>query len=229
MDDDYSSKIDYVSSNKESGRRRITEFMPTSRLDAFADAVLAIVITILVLELPVPGVEENILTALLEEWPSFLAYLISFAFIGGIWISHASISRLTRRENNISYRLNLVMLFFVSLLPFSTSLMATHIDNPDSQTAVVIYGVNLLLASVMLSAIMRNISRTPELIVDGVAEDELLEMERERRLGIIVMCFGVILALFLPTIAAGIYVIAGFYFLVQPFIYGLVKRRKSKT
>ena len=63
--------------------------LPKGRLDAFADGVFAIAITLLVLDLSIPEVSEDIIPALMQEWPDFLAYLISFAFIGSVSITHS--------------------------------------------------------------------------------------------------------------------------------------------
>jgi hypothetical protein len=84
------SRVDEIT--KRPGRNRLFDFLPTDRLNAFADGVFAIVITLLVLELPVPEATEDLLWALLAGWPDFLAYVISFAFIGGFWITHSSVS-----------------------------------------------------------------------------------------------------------------------------------------
>ncbi|MDD1707725.1 MAG: DUF1211 domain-containing protein, partial [Methanoregulaceae archaeon] len=89
------------------------KFLPKGRLDAFADGVFAIVITLLVLDLVVPEGSVHIISALLQEWPVFLAYLISFAYIGSAWISHSSVTSLMKQETPHSYRLTLLMLFFV--------------------------------------------------------------------------------------------------------------------
>jgi len=131
-------------------RDHLIDFLPSDQLSAFADGVFAIVITLLVLELPVPEATEGLLWALLEEWPDFLAYIISFVFIGGLWITHSSITQMTEHEDGVTYRMTLVMLFFVSLLPFSTSLMAKHLAGPGSHLSVLIYGLNLLIAPIML-------------------------------------------------------------------------------
>ncbi|MGV9950265.1 TMEM175 family protein, partial [Rhodococcus aetherivorans] len=68
--------------------------MPTTRLDAFSDGVFAIVITLLVLELDVPDSAARLLEDLRAEWPSFLGYLVSFAFIGGVWVARSNLTRL---------------------------------------------------------------------------------------------------------------------------------------
>ena len=84
--------------------------------------VFAIVITLLVSICDVPEGSTDIIAGLQQEWFVFLADLINFAFIGSLWISHSSVTRLMKQETTHSYRLTLLMLFFVSLLPFTTKL-----------------------------------------------------------------------------------------------------------
>jgi len=207
-------------STQRSGKNRLTGFLPADRLRAFADGVFAIVITLLVLELPVPEVAEGLLWALLEDWPYFLAYVISFVFIGGFWITHSAITRMTKQEDGVTFRMTLVMLFFVSLLPFSTSLMATHFIGPGSQLSVLIYGLNLLLASFMLDRIMLYLARRPELLVEDLADEDLRVMEHQRRYGIILGVIGVLFALFLPAVAIAIYTVVALYFIIRPLFFG---------
>ncbi len=129
----------------------IMDYLPKGRLDAFADGVFAIVITLLVLDLAVPEGSTDIVAGLLQEWFVFLAYLISFAFIGSLWISHSSVTRLMKQETTHSYRLTLLMLFFVSLLPFTTKLMATYLGHPPDVPEL-IYGLDIMSATRTLNA-----------------------------------------------------------------------------
>jgi uncharacterized membrane protein len=98
-----------------------------ARFDAFSDGVFAIVITLLVLELHVPTGRQHLASVLGEEWPRYLGYFVSFAFIGGIWIAHSTVSHFIRAVDATLMRLNLVLLLFVSLLPFTTGILATHL------------------------------------------------------------------------------------------------------
>jgi len=200
-----------------SHRTRLIGILPADRLTAFADGVFAIAITLLVLELPVPQVTEDLLSALLKEWPSILAYIISFAFIGGFWIAHTAITRLTEREDGVTFRLTLVMLFFVSLMPFSTKLMATHLNGPSANISVLVYGLDLLITSFMLERIMHYLTRRPDLLVDSQAEEELRVMtQQRRRFGIVMGLIGVLLALVLPAVAVAIYTFVAVYFILRP-------------
>jgi uncharacterized membrane protein len=117
-----------------------------NRLEALSDGVFAIVMTILVLELSIPlvtGTSANteLRRRLLEMWPQFLAYGVSFLVLGVIWINHHLMFHHIKRV-----WLNIITLMFVALVPFSTSLLGEY---GETQTAVVVYGVNILLTLIM--------------------------------------------------------------------------------
>jgi len=119
--------------------------MPTSRLEAFSDGVLAIIITIMVLELRVP---EGPTLADLRHAAGLglLTYVLSFVYVGIYWSNHHHLFRLVDRVDGLVLWTNLMLLFFLSLYPFTTAWMdQTRLEH---QTPVVVYGVNLLLAAV---------------------------------------------------------------------------------
>ena len=194
------------------------DYHPLDRFNAFSDGVFAIVITLLVLELPVPPAGVMVPQALAESWPDFLGYFISFAFVGGIWLSHAGLTKSMKRGDALSFRLNLVMLLFVSLLPFATKVMVTHMKGPDARLAVALYGVNLLVASAMITALMLYAARDRHLVVDDVADEKLRRAYRQRRAYLIVSAVAVIVALVAPIVAVGIYIIVAAMFIIQPLI-----------
>jgi uncharacterized membrane protein len=201
--------------------------LPKGRLEAFSDGVLAIVITIIVLELEVPERAEgsDLARALVDEWRSFAAYLISFVFVGGFWISHASATRLVGRVDGIFMRLNLVALFFVSFLPFTTSVMATHLDGEGEHVAVALYGVNLLVASLVLSALISYAATAPGVASDGVADHELVAAVRGRRLLVAVQAAATALAVLLPALAVGVYLAVSLGFIAGPLFQARRPRR----
>lgn len=128
------------------------------RLEAFSDGVFAIAITILVLELSVPaGSEDDLLGAILDAWPSYMAYLVSFTTIGIVWVKHTVITELLRDTDAALMRLNLVLLLLVSFLPFPTTLIAEYLEAPDDaeRVAVVFYGLVLLAISLTLAVMWR--------------------------------------------------------------------------
>jgi uncharacterized membrane protein len=117
--------------------------MTTTRLEAFSDAVIAIIITILVLELKVPHEAE--LAALRELMPVFLSYVLSFVYLGIYWNNHHHMLVLTEHVDGRILWANLHLLFWLSLVPFSTGWMG---ENDFAAVPTAVYGVNLLLAAV---------------------------------------------------------------------------------
>lgn len=189
--------------------------LPTSRLEAFSDGVFAIAITLLVLELDVPEGVDGLLDDLGEQWPSYLGYLVSFAFIGGVWVAHATLTRFTKAADQVLMGLNLVLLLLVSFLPFTTSLLATHLADDGEHVAVVIFGINLTLASVMVNVIFGHVARTPGLAIDG-ADEQLRAFDRHRRIVVFVMAVATLLGLVLPGAAVVIYLGISLLLLVEP-------------
>ena len=192
------------------------DYQPLDRFNAFSDGVFAIVITLLVLDLPVPPVTAPVLPAFAESWQDFLGYAISFAFVGGIWLSHAGLTKYMKRGDAVTFRLNLLLLLFVSLLPFSTRLMVTHIEAADASAAVAIYGANLFVASGLVTALLYYAERNRHLVVGDVADDRVKRAYRQRRAYMLVTALAIIVALVAPVVAAGIYIVVAVAFLIQP-------------
>ncbi|MGB0981986.1 MAG: TMEM175 family protein [Winogradskyella sp.] len=117
--------------------------MKTSRLEAFSDGVLAIIITIMVLELSVPrGVNVE---ALLAKTPLFLSYIFSFIYIGIYWNNHHHLFQITEYVNGKILWANLHLLFWLSLIPFTTAWIG---ENYIAQLPIIAYGVVLLCCAV---------------------------------------------------------------------------------
>ena len=211
----------------ETGGRlaRGPDVLPLDRFNAFTDGVFAIAITLLVLELSIPAVGARLLPALTEQWHEFLGYLISFVFIGGIWVSHAAMTKLMRQADTLAYGIDLLMLLFVGVLPFSTNLMVTHLSGPDVEAAVVIYGINVLMASLCLSLLMFYIASERSLVIDGVADETLEAKVRQRWIIIALNVAAIALALVAPLAAVGVYLIMTFLALALPLIH-LRRRRR---
>lgn len=130
--------------------------MDRSRLEAFSDGVFAVAITLLALDLAVAGPEGpgHLIDQLYGKWPSFLAYLISFFMIGIIWVNHHALVRQIAKADRTLLFLNLVLLLFVVLIPFSTAIVADYFSQHDwdTQVAMMIYGGVFLGMSIGFSA-----------------------------------------------------------------------------
>lgn len=129
--------------------------MRTSRLEAFSDGVLAIIITIMVLELRIP--EGHDLSALLHTTGvGLLTYLLSFVYVGIYWNNHHHMFHLVKRVSGAVLWANLGLLFCLSLFPFTTAWMD---ESRFARTPVVIYGLNLFAAAIAYFVLQRVIMR----------------------------------------------------------------------
>jgi uncharacterized membrane protein len=185
------------------GRRRRTETHTKGRLEAFSDGVFAIAITILVLVLSVPaGSEDDLLRAIIDQWPSYMAYLVSFTTIGIVWVKHSVITEMLRVTDAAFLRLNLALLLLVSFLPFPTKLIAEYLEASAGaeRVAVVFYGAVLLLISLLLSALWRYA------IEAGLVDTELAPEDRAEITSMLTPSLAfyagmIVLGLFAPKLA----------------------------
>ena len=126
--------------------------MGKTRLEAFSDGVLAIIITIMVLEMKVPHGET--LGALWPVLPVFLSYVLSFVYVGIYWNNHHHMLHLVRRVSGGILWANLHLLFWLSLLPFATGWMG---ENHFAAVPSALYGVVLLMAAIAYWILQRTI------------------------------------------------------------------------
>ena len=205
--------------------------LPTTRVEAFSDGVFAIAITLLVLELHVPTAQASLVKGLEHEWSRYLGYFVSFAFIGGVWIAHSSMTRFMKAADLALMRLNLMLLLFVSFLPFTTAIVATHLFASSfifthhatsgaslvaERVAVVIFGLNLTLADLMVYLAIRHAGRSPDLAADDMAEGELQAFAGERRTALLLQAAAAVVGAFLPAIAVVFYLAVSVLYVVEP-------------
>ena len=195
-------------------------------MEAFSDGVFAIAITLLVLEIAVPaGSEDDLLRAVIDQWPSYLSYLVSFSTIGAIWLKHTVITDYLATATSVLIRLNLLLLMVVSFLPYPTRLLAEHIRTDEAErVATTIYGINLLLASALVGVLWRYAIR--ERLVRPDATDDDVAMLGKRLVpslgGYVVM---IAIGLLVPVLAVLGYLAIAIY-IVVPF--HAIRRRVSK-
>jgi uncharacterized membrane protein len=150
-----------------------------NRLEAFSDGVFAIAITLLVLEIAVPVIQEtsssgDALRGIGHEWQVYLAYFISFMTIGAVWIEHSALVDALDHIDGVFMRLNLVLLLFVAFLPFPTRMMSEWEGVMAAErVAVVFYGIVLLVMVLMLIVLGRHAER------EGLFGDDLADERKE--------------------------------------------------
>ncbi|MEO7145277.1 MAG: TMEM175 family protein [Bryobacteraceae bacterium] len=128
----------------------------TGRIEAFSDGVFAVAVTLLVfnIKLPEQVAAGQLGRMLLSQWPSFAAYVVSFITVGIFWANHHYMFHYIERSNHLLGMINVLFLMCISFLPFSTSLMASFIRNPNEQrTAVLIYVGTFLACALLFGAV----------------------------------------------------------------------------
>jgi uncharacterized membrane protein len=128
----------------------------TGRLETFADGVFAIAITLLVLAIRLPGPDDPLAPALLQQWPEFAAYIVSFLTIGIMWVQHHRLFTLIRRSNPTFAMINVIFLMFIAFVPYPTAVLAQRLGSgTDELEATLLYGGTMTAIAVLFNAIWR--------------------------------------------------------------------------
>jgi uncharacterized membrane protein len=164
--------------------------------------VLAIAITLLVLEISVPLDQfDHLWHAIGQQWPSYLAYATSFLTIGALWLAHHAIFRRMGAADQVITRLNLLLLMTASFLPFPTKLMAESLyEKAGEHQAVLFYGGALLVITTLLGAMARYAAR-PALIADDEQRKHVRDLGRRINPNIGIYALVICAAAFFPRVA----------------------------
>jgi uncharacterized membrane protein len=216
-----------MSSTEPPDRRRVVS-LRTSRMEAFSDGIFAIASTLLVLDLAVPAVSSDVAGQLREQWPIYLAYLVSFATIGQAWLGHSVNTEYLDRADSILLRLNLVLLFFVSLLPFPTHMLAEYFSSTTAERiAVTVYGLNLLAISGFTS-ILWHYAVAEHLVTRDRSEADVRSLTSKLDPSLLSYAVAIGIGLVLPKLAVALYLLIAL-FVIIPFraVIRLIRRGRS--
>jgi uncharacterized membrane protein len=167
--------------------------MSKTRLEAFSDGVIAIIITIMVLELHAPhGADWSALRPVI---PSLLAYVLSFVFLGIYWNNHHHLLQATERINGVTLWANLHLLFWLSLIPFVTSWMG---ENHYQSVPTAVYGFVMLMCAVAFTILIRTILAAQHALNSRLAA--AMGHDRKGKLSLLIYAVAVPLAFLHPAI-----------------------------
>lgn len=180
--------------------------MTTSRMEAFSDGVIAIIITIMVLELRPP--HDTSIKSLLPLVPVLLSYVMSFIYIGIYWNNHHHLIHAAQHVNGSVLWANLHLLFWLSLIPFATAWMG---ENHFTQWPVVLYGVLLLCAALSYTILVRVLLK-----LDGPNSllAKALGSDFKGNISIIIYIVSILLAFVRPWLGCAGYVLVAIIWLV---------------
>lgn len=189
--------------------------MDTSRLEAFSDAVFAIAITLLVLEIKVPhSAISGLGSGLLSLWPSYLAYAISFIVIGAIWINHHAMFKHIVRADEMLLLHNTLQLMFIAFLPFPTAVLAEALHSgADEPVATAFYGGTLAVIGVFVVTMWAYASHGHRLLGGNISREEAKRHGRRLLVGPAGYVVATLTALVAPWLSLMFYVVLNFFFL----------------
>lgn len=201
----------------------------TGRVEAFSDGVMAVAITLLVLDLRVPEPEpgRSLASGLLELWPNALAYVISFIAIGIMWLSHHTMFHRLAGVDHSVLVLNLVLLLCIVVLPFTTSVLSSYLDVPGQGVlAAVLYAGSFLVTSSLFFALQYHLlKRRPHLLREAPDPVQTRSILRRGLVSIPVYVLAAAAALVSPYLTLGICMALGLFYLLSTA--GLGERRTS--
>ena len=186
---------------KETGRKE------TGRIEAFSDGVFAVAITLLVFNLKVPQLPAedkypviDLGNALFNQWPSYLAFLTSFATILIMWVSHHSIFKMVYKSDSPFLFANGLLLMLVTVVPFPTSLVSEYLTTPAAAMACAVYAGIFVLINVAYNLLWWTASHKRTLLNQDVSDAQVKILARNMYFGFPVYLLATLLAFLNPYI-----------------------------
>ncbi|MEO8973760.1 MAG: TMEM175 family protein [Ktedonobacteraceae bacterium] len=179
----------------------------TGRIEAFSDGVFAVAITLLVFDLQVPQGTFSIVglgSALLHQWPFYLAFLTSFATILIMWISHHSIFKMVYRSNTPFLFANGFLLLTVTAVPFPTSLVAEYLNKPAAAMACAVYAGIFVIVNLAYNVLLWTVRKHRYLLKPEVSDAQLKMTTRNALLGLPLYLIATVVAFLNLYISIGI-------------------------
>lgn len=187
--------------------------MGTNRVEAFSDGVIAIIVTIMVLELKVPA--DGSAPALLRVAPTVLSYILSFVVVAIMWVNHHQLLHAARRADNRLLWTNNFLLFCMSLIPFATAYLGQHYTEP---LPAALYGAVMTLSGMGFTALRAAIGRHHQREGERKAADIVLMSQRKNWFSVCLYAASVPLAYSSVWVSFGIFVlIPVMYFMPASF------------
>ena len=188
------------------------------RLEALTDGVFAIAITLLVIEIPVPSVEpgESLARAILDQWPSYGAYTVTFFLVGAYWVNHHRMFTLLKGVNHTFLLLNVVFLMAIAIIPFPNALLAEYtLELQLRSVAAAVYGLAMLALAILFNVVWWYAGGRGRLMRDDCDDAKVRKVLNSYLIGPILYLTGVILALVQPIASLVLYFLIPLGYLVE--------------
>jgi TMEM175 potassium channel family protein len=192
--------------------------MGTSRLETFADGVLAIAATLLILDVSVSG--SPLSTQLARAWPSYVAYMVSFITIGIIWVNHHAIMDQVARCDRTFLVVNVFFLMVVAFIPFPTRLVAQHLRGDGAEAAAFAYGVTLTLTAVFFNILWFYAARGGRLLREDADPRVVRGISRSYRPGPWIYLAATLIAFANPHVSLALFAAFALFYVLESSLFG---------
>ena len=201
-----------TATEKETGRKE------TGRIESFSDGVFAVAITLLVFDLKVPQLSKGDISpvidlgkALFNQWPSYLAFVTSFATILIMWVSHHSIFKMVYKSDSPFLFANGFLLMLVTVVPFPTSLVAAYLTDPAASMACAVYAGIFVVINIAYNLLWWTASHNRSLLNPNVTPAQVKMHARSIQLGFPIYLLATLLAFVNPYLTIAICTIMWIY------------------
>jgi uncharacterized membrane protein len=200
----------------------------TARLETFADGVFAIAATLLIIDVGLPAnLHDSLGQELLQIWPQYLAYAISFATIGIIWVNHHAVLVQVGRVDRSFLFLNLGLLLSVAFIPFPTRVLAEFVrTQDDGRAAALLYGVTMMVMSVTFLSVWLYASVGRRLTVPDADSQAISGITRSFLPGLPMYTAATLIALVSPKASAALFGLLALFYMVSSSFFGRREDRR---
>ncbi len=202
---------------KSQGEAPPSNSKETARIEAFSDGVFAIAATLLVLNIRVPPAEEvgltsSLLLSLVRQWPTFLAYILSFSTILVMWVNHHNLIGRVRRVTQAFLFLNGLLLLLIAFVPFPTALLAEYIEHPQAWVAAAIYSGTFFVTAIGYNLLWRYTARMKHLLDLRMSAQEIARVSRQYWMGPLLYLAAFVLAFVYVPASLGLCLLLAVFF-----------------
>lgn len=195
--------------------------MSANRLETFADGVFAIAATLLVIDVGIPGeLSGSLGRALLDIWPQYAGYAVSFVTIGIMWVNHHRLIRQVERVDEPFLFLNLALLACIAFVPFPTRILAEYVQTGDGRAAALLYGTTLTVTAVFFNSVWLYASRRGRLLHPGADPKEISGITRSYLPGAPMYAGATLVAFVSPEASAVLFGAIAAFYMISSSMFG---------
>jgi uncharacterized membrane protein len=195
--------------------------MTPTRLETFADGVFAIAATLLIIDVGLPEeLDDSLGRELLDIWPQYIAYAISFLTIAIIWVNHHTVLGVIGSVDRTFLFLNVALLLAIAFIPFPTGILAEHVRTDDGRAAALLYGVTMLAMSISFLAVWLYAAVGRRLIRSDADTRTVTGITRSFLPGVPIYAISTLVAFVSPEASAALFGLIALFYMLSSSLFG---------